>query len=159
MRIIAALLVAAGCSGDSIVASATETTSDSDGATTTTTSSTVTTQSGLGPCSDDYGPCPANSQHERCIHSEGASICGAACAEYGPGWAPGRCQESPLVIQTICPWTDEVPGACLILCNEPADCPEPGMVCVPCPEPFRAACEAFSGWTETGPNLCAWPDP
>lgn len=154
-----ALLLGAGCSGEPIDSPATDSTTDPGSTTTTFTSSTVTTQGESGPCGEDYGPCPPGSKDERCVRSGGASVCGAACFEYGPGFAPGRCQESPLVLQTICPWTDEVPGACLILCDEPANCPEVGMVCVPCPEPFRAACEALSGWAQTGPNLCAWPDP
>ncbi|MCB9706939.1 MAG: hypothetical protein H6711_34155 [Myxococcales bacterium] len=105
-----------------------------------------------------YGPCEADPADPLCVHADGASVCGAQCYEYGPGLAPGRCETSPLVLQTICPVEQGVPAACLILCDDASQCPSEGMVCVPCPEPFAYACNAFGGYTQTGPNLCAWPE-
>ena len=127
---------------------------------TTDASTTLATTTAVDPGDDglaDYGPCPKGDECDRCVQSEGASICGPQCLEYGPGWATERCPNSPFQLQTICPLTDEVPGVCLITCGEVSDCPDPGMLCVTCPEPFKSACDGLWGSAEKGPNICAWP--
>lgn len=106
----------------------------------------------------DHGPCPGGTECELCVQSEGASVCAPLCPEYGPGWAGDRCPPSSFQLQTICPWEeDTVPGACLITCGDASDCPDPAMVCVLCPEPFKRACDGLWGSAEKGPNICAWP--
>jgi len=140
---------------------ATGTTSTSTTATTGGVTSTPTTDSGDGL--GEHGPCPSGDECTfggLCVQAEGASICGPECYEYGPGPAPGRCPSSPVQRQSICPLdheNNEVPGVCLIMCGDTTDCPDPGMVCVTCPEPFQAACNALWPFSETGPNICAWP--
>ncbi|MEZ4382618.1 MAG: hypothetical protein R3A79_14870 [Nannocystaceae bacterium] len=159
-RRLAALLVAlfglSACAGEPDGASATA------GATSTSTSdsdsSTTAPPIERSPCGVAYGPCEDDPAHPLCVHADGASVCAAECYEYGPGFASGRCERSPRVQQTICPVEEGVPAACLILCDDTSQCPSEGMVCVPCPEPFAYACGSFFGYTQTGPNLCAWPD-
>jgi len=109
----------------------------------------------------EHAPCPNGDEcgfNQLCVQTEGASICGPECYEYGPGPAPGRCPPSPVQLQSICPWDNEVPGVCLIMCEDMSDCPDPGMVCVACPEPFLGACNGLWGFNGTGPNICAWPE-
>lgn len=112
-----------------------------------------------GPAEDplaEHMPCPNGDECSTCVQSEGASICGPECYEYGPGFA--RCQESAFRDQMACPWgVDDKPGVCLILCGDASHCPDPGMVCVACPEHYKQACDAFWMVAETGPNICAWP--
>jgi hypothetical protein len=104
----------------------------------------------------EHMPCPNGDECSTCVQSEGASICGPECYEYGPGFA--RCQESAFKDQMACPWgVDDKAGVCLILCGDASHCPDPGMVCVACPEHYKMACDAFWMVAETGPNICAWP--
>lgn len=108
---------------------------------------------GLG----EHGPCPQGDECELCVRAPEGSVCGPPCFEYGPGPAPGRCPPSPVQGQSICPWDHDTPAVCLILCDVDAHCPDPGMRCVDCPEPFSLACHSLWGWTGTGPRLCVWP--
>ena len=83
-------------------------------------------------------------------------MCGPACYELGPGFV--RCPESPIQEQSICAWEDEHTNAmCLIMCAEDSHCPDPGMVCVACPERYKAACDNLWVFTEKGRDICAWP--
>lgn len=105
---------------------------------------------------DEHGPCPNGDECAACASSDGASVCGPQCHELGPGFV--RCPESPVQGQSICAWDDDNANAmCLIMCAGDVDCPAPGMVCVPCPAQYQSACDNLWGFTEKGPNICAWP--
>lgn len=135
-------------------------TSSSSSSSSSSSTGTSTTTAGSDDGLEQYGPCTGDDDcfDGLCIQSEGAAICGPQCPEYGPGPAAGRCPEGAVQSQTICSWTDQVPGACLIMCEDAAGCPDPGMVCVTCPEPFLSACENLWYFTiGKGPNICAWP--
>jgi len=43
------------------------------------------------------------------------------------------------------------------MCAEDSHCPDPGMVCVACPERYKAACDSLWVFTEKGRDICAWP--
>lgn len=131
------------------------------GTSTGTSTGAAEASDGSGTGQDDglaeHGPCPTGNECALCVQAEGASVCGPECYEYGPGTAPGRCPKSAIQEQSICPSAKDVPNVCLIMCEATADCPDPGMVCVACPAPFMTACEALWVFSETGPNICAWP--
>ncbi len=139
------------------------TTGGSGDATSSSSSSSGGETSGTSTGGDalaQHGACPGGDECSigaLCVQAEGASICGPGCAEYGPGPAAGRCPVSAFQSQSICPLTPEVPGVCLIMCEVAADCPDLGMVCVTCPEPFVFACENLWYFGGAGPNICAWP--
>lgn len=156
MRGAVALLVGRSIACGSNTAGESDTASDtaatSQALATTTTTSTGGDDDWLG----EHGPCPNGDECSHCVHSEGASVCGAECYELGPGFA--RCPESAVQLQSICVWADNsAPPRCLIMCAQASDCPDPGMVCVGCPAPFAQECEVLWGATEKGPNICAWP--
>ncbi len=147
----------------------TVTASSTTGAPTTTASSTTTmdattmgitgtttTDASTGDGLADHGPCPYWNECEACAQSEGASVCGPRCYELGPGFA--RCPESPVQGQSICVWgADYADAMCLIMCGEDSHCPDPGMVCVACPEQYKGHCHNLWVFTEKGENICAWP--
>lgn len=164
--LVAAVLVA--CNGDGSGSDAT--TADTSGTTSPPTSdglvpgsSSETTSPADLPAPDPLEPypscadgmCPIGSE---CIQLAGASICGPNCLEYGPGYA-GRCEHSP-PLNTLCPWTEEVPGICILSCSTTEDCPAPGMICLPCESPFEHACQMFApAFDFEGASMCAWPNP
>lgn len=45
----------------------------------------------------------------------------------------------------------------LIMCGDDSQCPDPGMICVTCPEVYKSACENLWGATEKGLKISAWP--
>jgi len=71
-----------GNATESTSSTATDATSSSSSSTGGVTSSVTWIPS--TDCGDDYQPCPPDSEDEHCVGSEGASICGAYCVEYGP---------------------------------------------------------------------------
>jgi hypothetical protein len=125
----------------------------------TATPTTGAAASSTGPVGDglaEHGPCPNGDECAGCVQAEGTSVCGPVCDEYGPGFA-GRCPESDIQGQSICPASDTAPGVCLIMCGTAEHCPDPGMVCVTCPAPYTSACAALWVYSEKGPKICAWP--
>jgi len=156
--IVAAASTCGGSSDNATESTTNDTTSSSSSSTGDVTSSEPRIPTTF--CGENYQPCPQDTDDDHCVRSEGASICGAPCAEYGPGFAPGRCNLFPYADRSICPYNGE-PGssACLILCNDEVPCPEEGMVCVACPAAFEDACAAFTGYGMAGPDICAWPAP
>lgn len=160
MSAVVALACGPGVPGGSEGASATSEMMGSETSGGGSTSGTQTSAVTSGTSDDglsEHGPCPNGDECSLCVQSEGASICGPECYELGPGPAPGRCPPSPVQQQSICPWESDVPGVCLIMCGVAADCPDPGMVCVVCPEPYKQACDTLWGFAGVGPNICAWP--
>ncbi len=142
-------------------------TSASDGSTSegdaTSEGEATTSVGAVAPCERYEDPCPAGSTDPQCVRPDGASICATPCFELGPGWAPGRCELSPYQLQTVCHWVGdgagyEAPGLCLILCAMDEECPEAGMVCAPCPEPYTGTCVGLAEYVGTGTSMCAWPD-
>jgi hypothetical protein len=75
-----------------------------------------------------------------------------ACACAGEG-------DGASATETAATTSEATTPACLISCETADHCPEPGMVCVPCPEPFVSACDAFDAYPSSEPRICAWPDP
>lgn len=149
-----------GTSGAASSSSGTTTEDATTGdASTSATPTTGPAGSSTGPTNDglaEHGRCPNGDECAGCVKTEGTSVCGPTCDSYGPGFA-GRCPESDIQGQSICPWSETTPGVCLIMCGTVAHCPDPGMVCVPCPEPYTSACEGLWVYAETGPKICAWP--
>lgn len=147
---------------DSEGASTASTTTGTTTETTTPTGSTTTGSGGpevadLGDGLSEHGPCPRGDECEHCVQTPDGSVCGPQCLEYGPGFAPGRCPPSAVQGQSICPLDDDTPGVCLLMCDVDADCPDPGMRCVACPEPFASACTNLWAFSELGPRMCVWP--
>lgn len=107
------------------------------------------------PCPD--GTCPTGGV---CVQLGGASICGPSCPEYGPGSAAGRCP-NPEVLSTICPYNFMDPAPCILGCATAADCPDEGMVCLPCEPPYADACASLNNFIgfEGSASMCAWPNP
>ncbi len=157
--------VLAGCAcGPKEPASSASTASSTEAATPATTTSTSTTSTwepDPGLEVDDFARCGADASDPACILSDDTCICGPGCNEFGPAGVPGRC---PLgEFQALCPGDTGVPYVCIISCTTDADCPDPEMVCRPCPEPFVHACTSLGYWgaPETpynwGPDMCTWP--
>lgn len=112
-------------------------------------------------CENLGGPCEESENDENCLKTEDASYCAyhRECLEWGPGGFPGRCNETPHELQSICTWQgDDRPSPCIIKCAQTEDCPEEGMVCTPCPAPFANACDSLGSPGASGPNMCAWPN-
>lgn len=172
-RCLIAVVLVASCGPDEPAADTTATSGGPDpgGATSVPTSSATTTGAGgssggsstgspgTDPGSSDgvetHGPCPNGDECELCVTAVGASVCGPACDEYGPGFV--RCPPSAVQDRSICADGADAALRCLIMCSEDSPCPDPAMICVPCPEPFVTACTALS--PITGQDICAWPDP
>ena len=148
---------------ESSTTTGTPTTTASTTTATTTATITTTTMAGgstsgtsTGDGLTEHGPCPNGNECEACAQSEGASVCGPLCYELGPGFV--RCPESPVQEQSICVWgADYTNTMCLIMCGEDSHCPDPGMVCVACPEQYKGDCDNLWVFTEKGRDICAWP--
>ncbi len=142
-----------------------EVTTGMTGTTSTTAGVTSDPTTGGGDGLAEHSVCPNGDECASdglCVQSEGASICGPQCYEFGPGPAAGRCPQSPFQVQTICTMDhdqQEMPGVCLITCGDASHCPDPGMVCVTCPDLYKYACDSLWQFAGTGPNICAWPGP
>lgn len=124
----------------------------------TTTAGEATGGETGGDGLDEYQPCPGGDECDLCVQTDEGSVCGPACAEYGPGTAFRRCPMSAVQWQSICPWDRDTPNVCLLMCGVDADCPADAMICVDCPEPYVHACNylwVFAG--ELGPRMCVWP--
>jgi hypothetical protein len=162
--LLIAVAVLVACGDDTTTSSETSTSTSTSTAAVPTSSSAATTDAESTTADEidplvDYQPCGDGCGAGQCITLEGASICGPVCEELGPGYA-NRCEHSP-PLSTLCPYDSDVPGICILGCATAADCPAPGMICVPCPEPFTQGCSGLNpvlGFAGSD-SMCAWPNP
>src|SRR5690606_29468105 len=109
----------------------------------------------------DFSRCDGEERDPQCVVTDETCICGPQCQEYGPAGYPGRCPLGDFA--ALCPGdTAEAPYTCIIPCTIDSDCPDPQMVCRPCPDSLQMACadlgsfHAGSG-LNAGPDMCTWP--
>lgn len=106
----------------------------------------------------DFSRCSPGELDDGCVEGDGHCVCGPGCSEYGPAGVPGRC---PLgEYYAVC---SEV-YTCIVTCTEDAECPDPDMVCRPCPEEIFYGCrdlgsigidEGYNG----GDMMCTYAAP
>src|SRR5690606_19564164 len=109
----------------------------------------------------DFERCEGHEHDPRCIASEDACICGRPCHGYGPAGYPDTCPLGDF--HALCSNAEILP-VCIIPCTTDDQCPDPGMVCRPCPAPFDAHCHALGqvpaeAGFNFGPHMCTWADP
>lgn len=116
----------------------------------------------LGRNKDPYPRCDGSEDDAKCIATEDTCICGLGglgCSEYGPPWAPGRCPEGDFY--ALCSSAEDA-YVCIISCTEDSDCPDPDMVCRPCPGAFAEHCLSLGELgaevgLNAGTSMCTWP--
>lgn len=108
----------------------------------------------------DFSRCDDAEREPQCIGTDETCICGPGCLEYGPAGVSGRCPLGEFA--ALCPGGSDAPYVCIIPCTDDTDCPDPDMVCRPCPAPFEQACLHLGTFYESaglnsGLSMCTWP--
>ncbi|MCX4243133.1 hypothetical protein [Paraliomyxa miuraensis] len=109
----------------------------------------------------EFSRCGGTERDPLCIATDETCICGPACLEYGPAGFPGRCPFGDFA--ALCPGDFDTPYVCIIPCTVDTDCPDPEMVCRPCPAAFEHACLDLGNFYEgaglnSGFSMCTWQE-